>query len=314
MLDGCGRTIDYLRLSVTDLCNYRCRYCMPESGVFKRSHREILSVEEIAEIAGATVACGIRKIRITGGEPLVRRGILEICRSLAAIPDLRELCLTTNGSLLPELAVSLRGAGVDRLNISLDTLQPERFARITRRGRLDDVWAGIAAAESAGFQGIKLNTVLIGGFNDDEIRNFVSLTREHPWEVRFIELMPIGECAGWDGACFVSDDAVLAACPELRPIEAGGVARRYRLPGAAGTVGLISPVSHDFCGRCSRIRITADGKLKGCLHSREELPLRGLHGEELKAAIRRGILSKPARHHLSQSGSSTPRDMNEIGG
>ena len=314
MLDGCGRTIDYLRLSVTDLCNYRCRYCMPAEGVCKRPHADILSVEELVEIGQAAVACGVKKIRLTGGEPLVRRGILSICRGLRAIPGLEELCLTTNGSLLPELAKPLREAGVDRLNISLDTLQPERFANMTRSGTLSDVLDGIHAAEAVGFTDLKLDTVLIGGFNDDEVVGFLQLTMEHPWEVRFIELMPMGPCAEWETSCFLSVDTILKRYSTLQVIEPNGVARRYRLPGAKGTVGLISPLSHDFCGQCRRIRVTADGKLKGCLHSREELPLRGLHGKDLEDAIRRGILQKPQRHHLAEGPSDTPRTMNQIGG
>lgn len=314
MLDGCGRTIDYLRLSVTDLCNYRCRYCMPEEGVPKRHHEEMLTLEELAEIASACVQLGVKKIRLTGGEPLVRRGIVELCRSLRAIPGLQELCMTTNGSLLETLAVPLRQAGVDRLNISLDTLRPDRFAAMTRRGTLSDVLSGIAAAEKAGFQNLKFDTVLIGGFNDDEIEDLVDLTRTHPWEMRFIELMPMGPCAGWDKHCFLSGEEVLKRVSTLREIPSQGVARRYRLPGAAGTVGLISPVSHDFCADCRRVRVTADGRLKGCLHSAEELPLRGLHGQALLDAIVRGIAQKPPRHHLASGGSKTPRTMNEIGG
>lgn len=314
MRDNCGRTIDYLRLSVTDLCNYRCRYCMPESGVCKCAHEEILSMEEYVEIARAAVGLGIRKIRLTGGEPLVRRGLLELCRQLRAIPELKELCLTTNGSLLPQMAKPLREAGVDRLNISLDTLWPERFAYITRLGKLSDVWTGIEVAEAAGFRNLKLDTVLIGGFNDDEIGDFLNLTIEHPWEVRFIELMPMGPCADWEKSCFLSADSILKRYPTLQKIDPQGVARRYRLPGAKGTVGLISPMSHDFCADCRRIRVTADGKLKGCLHSREELSLRGLHGKDLEDAIRRGILQKPKRHHLAEGASDTPRTMNQIGG
>ena len=314
MLDGCGRTIDYLRLSVTDLCNYRCRYCMPPEGVAKRDHGDILSLEELADIARAAVRLGVKKIRLTGGEPLVRRGIVELCRQLRTIPGLQELCLTTNGALLPQLAAPLREAGLDRLNISLDTLRPDRFAEMTRLGHLSDALAGIEAAEAAGFHDLKLDTVLIGGFNDDEINDFINLTREHPWEVRFIELMPMGPCAEWDKACFLSGDTVLQKVPALQQIESCGVARRYRLPGAMGTVGLISPVNHDFCAQCRRIRVTADGKLKGCLHSAEELPLRGLHGKDLEEAIRQGILQKPERHHLTERRSDTPRNMNQIGG
>ena len=209
MIDQYGRTIDYLRLSVTDLCNYRCQYCMPADGVEKGPHGAVLSVEEYGEIARAAVKLGIRKIRLTGGEPLVRRGILDICRTLRAIPELKELCLTTNGSLLPELAKPLWEAGVDRLNISLDTLRTERFREITRRGDLEDAFAGIRAAENAGFQNLKLDTVLMGGVNDDEIEDFLNLTKEHPWEVRFIELMPMGPCAAWPKERFLPVTEIL---------------------------------------------------------------------------------------------------------
>ena len=314
MIDQYGRTIDYLRLSVTDLCNYRCQYCMPADGVEKGPHGAVLSVEEYGEIARAAVKLGVRKIRLTGGEPLVRRGILDICQTLRAIPELKELCLTTNGSLLPELAKPLQEAGVDRLNISLDTLRTERFREITRRGDLEDAFAGIRAAEDAGFQNLKLDTVLMGGVNDDEIEDFLSLTKEHPWEVRFIELMPMGPCAAWPKERFLPVTEILNRFPALEEIEPNGVARRYRLPGAMGTVGLITPMSHEFCGACRRIRVTADGKLKGCLHSREEISLRGLHGRELEDAILRGILQKPKGHHLTEHASDTPRTMNEIGG
>lgn len=314
MKDSCQRTIDYLRLSVTDLCNYRCQYCMPERGVEKKPHSGILSVEECVEIGEAAVRCGIKKIRLTGGEPLVRRGILEICRGLSGLEGLEELCMTTNGSLLRELAAPLRQAGLQRLNISLDTLRPDRFAALTRRGSLSDVRAGIAAAEAAGFSDLKFDTVLIGGVNDDEIADLVALTQEHPWEVRFIELMPMGECTCWDKQCFLSSDRVLEVCPGLRPIAPHGVARRYQIPGWKGTVGLIEPMSHRFCATCNRVRITADGFLKGCLHSREEIPLRGLHGAALESAIRRGIARKPEHHHLDRESSRTPRRMHEIGG
>ena len=203
---------------------------------------------------------------------------------------------------------------MDRLNISLDTLQPERFREITRWGTLEEVLSGIRAAEDDGFRHLKLDTVLMGGVNDDEIGDFLNLTREHPWEVRFIELMPMGPCAAWPKERFLSVTEVLKRFPELEETAPNGVARRYRLPGAAGTVGLIAPMSHEFCGDCRRIRVTADGKLKGCLHSREEISLRGLHGGELEAAIYQGILQKPKGHHLTKHASDTPRTMNEIGG
>ena len=287
---------------------------MPAEGVEKGPHGSILTVEELVEIGEAAVKLGVRKIRLTGGEPLVRRGILDICRGLRAIPELKELCLTTNGSLLPELAQPLREAGVDRLNISLDTLKPERFQEITRRGTLDEVMKGIRAAEDAGFQNLKLDTVLMGGVNDDEIGDFLALTMEHPWEVRFIELMAMGPCAAWPKERFLPVTEVLRRFPQLEKIRPNGVARRYRLPGAVGTAGLIAPVSYEFCGDCRRIRVTADGRLKGCLHSREEIPLRGLHGNALTAAIQQGILQKPKGHHLTEHASDTPRTMNQIGG
>lgn len=312
MWDSHARNITYLRLSVTDLCSLRCRYCMPADGVPKRDHAEICSVEELVEIARAAVDCGVRKVRLTGGEPLVRRGILEICRGISAIKGVEELCLTTNGVALPRLAGPLREAGVDRLNVSLDTLRPDRFAWMTRVGRLEDVFRGLEAAAKAGFTGTKLNVVLMKDFNDDEIPDFVNLARRYPLEVRFIELMPIGE---GQNAQFLPAQAVLDACPDLRPAEASGVARRYRLPDGQGLVGLIEPMSHRFCGDCDRIRVTADGKLKPCLHSDQEIPLRGLHGEALRRAIAAGIAAKPERHHMNETGrSEAGRNMHQIGG
>ncbi len=312
MQDLCARNITYLRLSVTDLCSLRCRYCMPAGGVPKRDHGDIRSVEELVEITQAAVDCGVRKVRLTGGEPLVRRGILDICRGVSAISEVEELCLTTNGAALSQLAKPLRETGVDRLNISLDTLRPERYAYMTRGGRLEDVFRGLGAAAEAGFTGTKLNVVLMKGFNEDEIPDFVSLARRYPIEVRFIELMPIGEGGT---AQFLPAQAVLDACPDLRPIEGSGVARRYRSPGGRGAVGLIEPMSHRFCAACDRIRVTADGKLKPCLHSSQEIPLRGLHGGALRQAIQAGVAAKPERHHMNETGrSEAGRNMHQIGG
>ena len=312
MKDNCQRDITYLRLSVTDLCNLRCRYCIPAEGVAKKQHSDICSVEELVEIAAAAADCGITKVRLTGGEPLVRRGILDICRGVAALPGIREVVMTTNGTLLPELAGPLRAAGLRRLNISLDTLRPDRYADLTRRGRLEDALAGLRAAEAAGFTGTKLNVVLMAGINDDEIEDFVALTAEYPLEVRFIELMPLGPA---DAGAYLPGDTVLKRCPHLIPAEPSGVARRWRLPGGRGLVGLIEPMSHRFCGSCDRVRVTADGRLKPCLHSAQEIPLRGLHGEALRQAIRDGIAAKPERHYMAEEGRSrTARDMNEIGG
>ncbi|MBD5154530.1 MAG: GTP 3',8-cyclase MoaA [Oscillibacter sp.] len=312
MQDACARDITYLRLSVTDLCDLRCRYCMPAEGVCKRPHSEICSVEELVEITRQTVALGVRKVRLTGGEPLVRRGILEICRGIAALEGVDELCLTTNGTALSRMARPLREVGVTRLNVSLDTLRPDRYAYITRGGRLEEVFQGLKAVAEAGFSKTKLNVVLMKGFNDGEIPDFIDLSCRYPIEVRFIELMPIGE--GKNGP-FLPADAVLEAHPGLLPLEGSGVARRYRSPGGRGTVGLIEPMSHQFCDRCDRIRVTADGKLKPCLHSDQEIPLRGLTGEALREAIRKGIAAKPPRHHMAETGrSDATRNMNQIGG
>lgn len=315
MTDQHGRKIEYLRLSVTDLCNYRCVYCMPEEGVIKKRHGDILSIEELSEIARAAHALGVRKIRLTGGEPLVRRGIIDLCRSIKAIDSAVELSITTNGSLLSSMAEDLKEAGVDRLNISLDTLDEDKFARITRTGRLDDVLKGITAAQRAGFQHIKLNTVLMGGINDDEIYDLISFTRDNPVGLRFIELMPMSVVSSWDRSRFLSTDTVKDYLDQNADITFDdGVAKVYSLPGHRGTVGLISPLSHRFCDRCNKIRVTADGKLKPCLHSETEIDLRGLHGEALVAAIERGISEKPLRHSLEDFTSHTTRNMNEIGG
>ena len=315
MEDKFQRNITYLRLSVTDLCNLRCVYCMPEDGVVKRSHTDILSIEEIEEMARASVACGVNKIRITGGEPLVRRGIVDICRRVAAIDGVRELCMTTNGILLPRYAKELKEAGVQRLNISLDTLNAEKYNKLTRIGTLDDALGGLAAAKDAGFDAIKLNVVLMGGINDDEIPAFVRLAEDNDLEVRFIELMPMGECDHWEEGAFIDGSTVLTAVPELQEIGTDGVAKTYGIPGRRGKVGLISPMSAHFCPVCNRIRITADGKLKPCLHSALEINLKGLHGPDLKDAIAAAMISKPQRHHLSvDNPSESLRNMNAIGG
>lgn len=315
MIDRYGRNIEYMRISVTDLCNYRCVYCMEPDGVAKREHCELLRFEEIAEIAAAAAACGIRKLRLTGGEPLVRRGIVELCRMLRDIPGIEELTMTTNGSLLRALAAPLKEAGLDRLNVSLDSLDPVRFQRITRCGRLEDVLDGLDAANRAGFTGTKLDVVLLGGINTDEIVSLAELTRRQPLSVRFIELMPMGVCAGFPPERFVSADAVLSALPSLLRVGVDGVAERYRLPQAQGTVGLIRALSRSFCESCNRIRLTADGKLKPCLHSAAEIDVRGLHGDALKDAVIRAIDAKPPCHRLDTQGASdTPRAMYQIGG
>ena len=314
MIDNYGRTIEYLRLSVTDLCNFRCIYCMPEDGVQKRTHSEMLSIEELTGIAAAAISLGVRKIRLTGGEPLARRGILTLCRNIKLIDPAVELSMTTNGSLLTAMAADLREAGVDRLNISLDTLDEDRFQLITRVGSLQDVKNGLNAANQAGFVNTKINVVLLGGINDDEAVDFINLTRAHDVGVRFIELMPIGEVAQWPKERFISARLIENLLSDADLERYDGVSRIYHLPDAKGTVGLITPMSRSFCHRCNRIRVTADGKLKPCLHSGFEIDLKGLHGEDLLTAMREGILNKPERHALGEYRSGSRRYMNEIGG
>ena len=317
MIDKYGREISYLRLSVTDKCNLRCRYCMPEDGICKKKHEEILTEEEMIQAVEASAALGIRKVRITGGEPLVKRNILSICRQVAKIPGIEEVCLTTNGMLLPALAEELKEAGVRRINISLDTLNEEKYAAMTRIGSLDKALAGLEAALSAGFEKVKINTVLIGGFNDDEIEEMASLTRRYPVDVRFIELMPMYDGGDFGPEAFVPNKKVLEVLPELIPVaEDGGVARLYRFSDGKGNVGLISPVNAHFCGTCNRLRLTADGKLKPCLHSNDEYSIKGMNFEEIKEQMTKAILAKPQCHkELSYyQRSDAKRNMNQIGG
>lgn len=317
MIDNYNRKINYLRVSVTDLCNLRCRYCMPEEGVPHRDHSEMMTAEETLMAIRSAVDLGINKIRITGGEPLVKRGIVKLCGAVAEMPGVEEVCITTNGVLLPQLAGELKAAGVDRLNISLDTLDPDKFSYITRVGNLQDVLDGIDAAEEAGFENTKINCVLMGGFNDDEIETFVDLTREKPIEVRFIELMPIGGGIDFEKQQFVSCEEVLKRVPELEPLETeDGVARLYRIPGAPGRVGLIRPISCEFCEGCNKIRLTADGKIKPCLHSDQEISIKGLMQNDIKETLKRAILEKPERRGNldADNPSEAGRDMNQIGG
>lgn len=319
MKDNFGRQITYLRLSVTDLCNLRCRYCMPADGICKKSHEEILTEEEIILAVKAAASLGVTKLRITGGEPLVRCNILSICQHTAAIDGIEEVCLTTNGTLLPELAKPLRAAGVSRINLSLDTLNAEKYTHITRRGNLDEALAGLEAALSAGFDKVKINSVLIGGFNDDEIVSLAELTKKYPIDVRFIELMPMYDNQDFDETSYIPCSVVLDKLPNAvlqENIKDHGVAKLYRLPGAKGNIGLISPISAHFCSQCNRIRLTADGKLKPCLHSSDEYSVKGLDFEGMKAQMERAILAKPAFHaELSAtSKSNAGRTMNQIGG
>lgn len=314
MRDQFDREITYLRVSITDLCNLRCRYCMPD-GICQKQHEDILSFEEITEIVSAAAELGVRKVRVTGGEPLVRKGCVDLVRMIAAIPGVEEVDMTTNGVLLSRDAAALKAAGLNRVNISLDSLNPEKYAHITGGGILQDALAGIEAAFDAGLTPVKINTVLIGGFNDDEIPAFVELTRGYPVELRFIELMPMGGQFGKDA--YVPGSRVLEAVPALLPIpHDGGVAQLYRLPEGKGRVGLISPLSRHFCSTCNRLRLTSEGNLKPCLHSNQEILVRGKHEQELLDTLKDAILNKPQMHgtldaeHHSEAG----RAMHTIGG
>ena len=313
MKDRFGRNITYLRISVTDLCNLRCKYCMPESGVESLCHSDILSIEEIVEIVKVASKNGIKKIRLTGGEPLVRRGFINLCKQISKIDEIEDIAITTNGVYLKEMADELFENKVRRINFSLDTLIKEKYNDITRRNDFDKTMESLFYAIKKGFK-VKINVVLIGGFNDDEIQDFVNLANKYDLEVRFIELMQIGETANWSKDKFVSNKIVLEKVPELEFDGVSGVAKIYKIKGQKGRIGLISPISCSFCEDCNRIRLTSDGKLKPCLHSKDEINLKGLSGEELEEVFKRGIFEKPEKHQLEDGKSESARDMNKIGG
>jgi cyclic pyranopterin phosphate synthase len=328
LVDSLGRTIDYLRVSVTDRCNLRCRYCMPPEGVPGIPHDEILRYEEIARIVRAAAAMGVAKVRLTGGEPLVRRGIVSLVSLLREIPGIRELAMTTNATLLDRLAEPLAAAGLDRVNVSLDTLDPAQYAEITRGGSLAEALRGIEAAEAAGLGPIKVNAVVARGINEGALVDLARLTLERPWSVRFIEWMPLNGDAA-QAARLVPSAEVRAMIERslgpLRPAvpEAArsgrGPAVGYRLDGARGTIGLISPVTQHFCAACNRLRLTADGRLRLCLLADDEVDLRalvraGAGDEEIQHALRRAVACKPAGHRLASHIVPDGRHMAEIGG
>ncbi|TCO77406.1 cyclic pyranopterin monophosphate synthase subunit MoaA [Marinisporobacter balticus] len=318
MKDGFGRNINYLRLSITDLCNLRCRYCMPERGIDKCDCESILRFEEVDKIVSDLIEMGIDKVRITGGEPLVRRGIVQLIEKIGNHERIKELAITTNGILLEEMAEGLKRAGLNRVNVSLDTLDPHKYKYMTRGGDLKKVQQGIQKAMDVGLTPIKLNCVLIGGFNDDEIRNFVELTRNQAIDVRFIELMPIGEVAKWNEDQFISNDEVLKQVPELISVEKddpSSPATYYRLPDSLGRVGLIRPISCKFCEDCNRIRLTSDGKLKYCLHSDDELDLKEVlrNQQDIHLAVQTYINKKPHEHQLDKK-KYVKKSMFRIGG
>ncbi len=325
MWDQYGRHIHYLRISLTDACNLRCVYCMPEHMTFKR-REELLTDEEILRLVRVFADLGVDKIRLTGGEPTIRPRLVELVRRIKSTPGIKELTMTTNGLLLPELALPLKQAGLDRVNISLDTLNPEKFRAITRWGRLEDVMAGIHAAEAAGLEPIKLNCVVTRGFNEEDVVDLARLTLIHPWEVRFIELMPFGDVADFAQSAVVPSretrariEAALGPLEEIPGYDLRDPARPFRLPGAQGRIGFIDTISNPFCEGCGRIRLTADGKLRLCLLRDREVdllaPLRaGESDEALKRIIVDAVYHKPWGHGLARNIIPKERVMSQIGG
>lgn len=326
--DGYNRCIDYMRVSITDRCNLRCRYCMPPQGVEKKSHADILRYEEIATVVRAGVELGVRSVRITGGEPLVRPGVATLVRQLRQIDGLSDISMTTNGTLLADHARELKEAGLNRVNISLDSLRRDRYAEITRRDQFDEAMRGIQAALNVGLSPVKINVVVMKGVNDDEIFDFADLTRKLPVHVRFIEVMPLGENGHFQSETYVSVEEIrqrLQESLEMLPaaVTGSGPARSFQLAGAKGTVGFITPISHGFCPGCNKLRITADGKIRPCLAHDFEVDLRDDDGriggiEAIKEKIRAAVRIKPGRHHFgdgpAEGARRSNRNMSQIGG
>lgn len=326
LTDMFARSISYLRISLTDHCNLRCQYCTPQEGRVKLANEELLRYEEILRVVRIAVSLGIEKVRLTGGEPLVRRDVLSFIKGLAEIPGLTDIRLTTNGVLLAEHAEALQMAGINKLNISLDTLRPERFRQITGVDAFAKVWDGISKARELGFSPIKLNVVALKGVNDDEFIDFARLTLTEPLQIRFIEFMPIGASGMWDKGKYISSAEImelLKPLGALEPVPArrmDGPARIYRFPEAVGSVGFISPISHHFCDRCNRLRLTSEGRLRSCLLSDQETDLKqrlrsGATDEEIRDLIVATILNKPKGHTiLPDGGGSCHGQMSRIGG
>lgn len=321
--DQFGRSIEYLRISVTDRCNFRCLYCMPAEGLPWLPKAEILSYEEIGEVVRQLAPLGLRRIRITGGEPTIRPNLEELIRLLRSVPEIEDIALSTNGARLPELAPRLRAAGLDRLNMSADSLRQERIASIARRNIAFDPVAAALAAERAGIDPIKINVVVMRGINDDEVEDFARLTIDHPWHVRFIELMPVGEMSGLTWDHIVPSDEVLtrvssvgALDSDTGPARGNGPAKYYRLSGARGTVGVITPMTHTYCASCNRVRLTADGRLRTCLFGDHEVLLRDAlrRGEPLESLFRRALAEKPKEHALLQMKVGGLRALSQVGG
>lgn len=323
MLDQFGRRIEYLRISVTDRCNFRCQYCMPVEGLPWLPKQEILRYEEITEIVRQLAPLGLRRLRITGGEPTIRPDLSSLIRQLRAIEGIEDIALSTNGVKLPQMAAELAEAGLDRVNISADSLRPDRVVAIARRDLGFDLVTAATAAEAAGIGPIKINVVVMRGINDDEVAEFAQLTREHPWHVRFIELMPVGELREltWDHV--VPSAEILARVramgeltPDSGPARGNGPATYHRFPGAPGTVGVITPMTHTYCSTCNRVRLTADGRLRTCLFGDHEVPLRDplRRGEPLEPLFVKALAEKPREHELLQMRVGGLRALSEVGG
>jgi cyclic pyranopterin phosphate synthase len=323
--DAFGRAMTYLRISLTDRCNFRCLYCMPAIGMKFQPREEHLADEELLRLIGLFAKTGVTKIRLTGGEPTIRRGLVDLVRGIKSFPGITEVSMTTNALLLGRLADDLAAAGLDRVNVSIDTLDPDRFKVMTRGGRLDLVWQGIEAADAAGLRPIKLNTVVVKDQNEHEVGDLAALTIDRPWQVRFLEIMPL------EGVGEVHDESLItseqtqerleAHYGPLEPVaaDAADPARLWKISGAAGTIGFISPVSEPFCAACNRVRLTADGKLRLCLLRPDEADLRdllraGADDQTLERAIRAAIWRKPWGHGLAEGERETVRGMSQIGG
>lgn len=327
-VDSFGRRINYLRISVTDRCNLRCVYCMPKDGLHWQNRADQLTVDEIVQIVEAAAVGGVSRVRLTGGEPLVHPRIVELVHRLASIRGIEDVSLTTNGMLLERLAQPLASAGLRRVNISVDTLEADKFRRMTRGGEISRVWKGIAAAERAGLAPLKLNTVVVRSLNDGELVPLARLTIENEWHVRFIEIMPVGNTEEW-GDGFPARDARYVSVQEmhlalsglgLEPVNGpigSGPARTYAIPGALGTVGFISPLGEHFCESCNRLRLTSDGKLRSCLALSSEIALRDAlrAGQPLGQFFREAISQKPAGHQMRAAvPAGSQRGMSQIGG
>ena len=321
--DQFGRSIEYLRISVTDRCNFRCLYCMPIEGLAWLPKTEILSYEEIASVVRQLAPLGLRRLRITGGEPTIRPAIAQLIAMLREVPQVEDIALSTNGVRLPELARPLRDAGLDRVNISADSLRPERITAIARRNLGFDPIIAAEAAEAAGIAPIKVNVVVMRGINDDEIVDFARLTMNRPWHVRFIELMPVGGLRELTAEHIVPSDEVLDRAAALGALEPGGGPPRgngpaayYHFAGAPGSIGVITPMTHTYCGSCNRVRLTADGRLRTCLFGEHEVDLRTplRAGEQLESHFRRALAEKPKEHALLQLRVGGLRALSQVGG